>query len=239
MGVWPAQAPPRRALRELKTRRDITLQRLGFPQARNRPTDRGKPSLYRTGRVIEVGCFAHARRRFFEVAQANKIARLAHEAIAFIARLYEVESKVKDCPPDEKFAARQAEAVPVLANFKQWLDGHYPTLLPQSPLGQAFRYAISNWGALARYTEDGVLEPDNNRLERALRPIAMGRKAWLFAGSPRGGRAAATLFSLIETAKLNRVESFAYLKDILQRLPSHPINRVVELLPFNWKPADA
>ena len=110
-------------------------------------------------------------------------------------------------------------------------------LLPNGPIAQAFHYTLANWAALTRYTEDGVLMPDNNSVERVLRPVAMGRNAWLFAASRRGGRAAATLFSLIETAKLNKIEPFAYLKDILQRLPSHPSNRVAELLPFNWKPA--
>jgi transposase len=197
----------------------------------------GFDCLYHTGRVIEVGCWAHARRKLFEVAQASKTPGLAHQGLAFIAKLYEIEARVKHQSPDDKLAARQAESVLVLTDFKAWLDAHYRTLLPKGPLAQAFHYALANWQALTRYTENGVLEPDNNRLERALRPIAMGRRAWLFAGSARGGRAAATLFSLIETAKLNQVEPFAYLRDVLRRLPSHPLSQVTELLPFHWRPA--
>jgi hypothetical protein len=106
-------------------------------------------------------------------------------------------------------------------------------------LGLAFGYALNNWRALTRYTEDGILLPDNNRLESAIRPIAMGRKAYLFAAAERGGHVAATLYSLLGTCKLNGVEPCAYLKDVLQRLPSHRIDRAPELLPFNWKPAGA
>jgi hypothetical protein len=132
---------------------------------------------------------------------------------------------------------RQAEAVPILAEFRRWLEGHYPTLLPASPLGQAFGYALRNWEALVRYTESGVLLPDNNLLESAIRPIAMGRKAYLFVAAERAGHVAATMYSLLGTCRLNGVEPYAYLKDVLQRLPSQPMNRLAELLPFHWKPA--
>lgn len=195
--------------------------------------------LYRSGDIIEVGCIVHLRRKFFEVAQPQKTPGLAHEALAFIAKLYEIEAAVRGQSPDEKYLKRQSEAVPLLTDFKAWLEGHYGKLLPRGPLAQAFYYALAHWDALVRYTEHGVLEPDNNWIERALRPVAVGRHAWLFAGSERGGRAAATFYSLIETAKLNGVEPFAYLKDVLTRLPSHPINRVAELLPFHWKAAHA
>jgi transposase len=199
----------------------------------------GFDALYRGGQIIEVGCFAHARRKFFEVAQAHKPPGLAHEALAFIARLYELEARIKDATPEEKRAVRQAESLPILGDFRAWLESHYRTLLPKSPLAQAFHYALANWQALIRYTENGVLMPDNNALERALRPVAVGRKNYLFAGSPRGGEAAAIAYSLIGTAKLSAVEPFAYLKDVLARLPSHPVNRLAELLPFNWTPASA
>ncbi len=197
----------------------------------------GYDALYNTGRIIEVGCWAHCRRKFFEIAQTQKTPGLAAEAIAWIAKLYRIESGIKDDPPDKKLVVRQAESVPVLSEFKRWLEGHYPTLLPQGPLGLAFGYALRNWGALTRYTENGVLVPDNNLMESVIRLIAMGRKAYLFAASERGGHVAATLYSLVGTCKLNRVEPYAYLKDVLQRLPSHPVNRLAELLPFNWKPA--
>lgn len=199
----------------------------------------GFDALYRDGRIIEVGCFAHARRRFFEIAQAQKTPGLAHQGLAFIARLYEVEARLHESNPEQKRAARQDESVPILEEFHAWLEGHYRTLLPKSALAQAFHYALANWRALVRYTEDGVLMPDNNTLERALRPVAVGRRNYLFAGSPRGGEAAAIAYSLIETAKLNQIEPFAYLKDLLTRLPSHPVNRLAELLPFRCTPASA
>lgn len=199
----------------------------------------GYDILYTSGRIIEVGCFAHCRRKFFEIAKTQKTPGLAAEAVAWIAKLYRIESAIRGRPPDERLAVRQAESVPVLSDFKVWLEGHYPTLLPQGPLGLAFGYALKNWRALTRYTEDGILMPDNNLLESAIRPIAMGRRAYLFAAAERGGHVAATLYSLVGTCKLNRIEPYAYLKDVLQRLPSHPVNRLAELLPFNWKPATA
>ena len=196
----------------------------------------GYDALYRTGRIIEVGCWAHARRKFFEITKAQKRPELAVDAVAWIARLYEIESRIKGRPPDEKLALRQAEAIPLLSDFKCWLMGHYPTLLPQGPLGLAFGYALRHWDALVRYTESGVLLPDNNLLESALRPIAVGRRGYLFVAAERGGHVAATLYSLIGACKLNDIEPYAYLKDVLTRLSSHPVNRLAELLPFNWKP---
>lgn len=197
----------------------------------------GYHGLYRSGRVIHVACWAHCRRRFFDIAKTQKPPGLAAEALAFIAQLYEIEGRVKERPPDERLAVRQAETLPLLGRFKSWLEGHFPSLLPKGPLAQAFHYALSNWPALTRFTENGILAPDSNLVERTLRPVAVGRKAWLFAGSPRGGEAAAVAFSLIETAKLNGIEPFAYLKDVLTRIRSHRVDRLAELLPFNWKPA--
>jgi transposase len=198
----------------------------------------GYEAVFKTGRVIEVGCLAHSRRRFFEIAKTQKTPGLAAEAIAWFAKLYEIESRIKEEPPDKKLQLRQQESVPLLSQFKRWLDGHYGTLLPQGPLGQAFGYAIRQWQALTRYTESGILMPDNNLLERQMRPIAMGRKAYLFAASGRGGEVAATMYSLVATCKMNQVEPFAYLKDVLGRIRSHRVDRLSELLPFNWSPAN-
>ena len=194
----------------------------------------GYSALYRTGRVIEVGCWAHCRRRFFEIAKIQKTPGLAAHALAWIARLYAIEATIKDMAPDHKHLVRQAEAVPLLHDLRCWLDSHFLNLLPQSPLAQAFGYALRNWDALVRYTDSGVLQPDNNAMERAIRPIAVGRSNYLFAGSVRGGRAAATMYSLLGTAKLNGLNPYAWLKDVLTRLPSHPSNRVTELLPLAW-----
>lgn len=121
--------------------------------------------------------------------------------------------------------------------MREWLEGTLRTVLPRSPTAGAIGYALQNWTALTRYTESGVLDIDNNACERAIRPVALGRNNWLFVGSDRGGRAAAIAFSLIQTCKLHRVEPFAYLTDLLRRLPAYPINRVDELLPFRWQPA--
>lgn len=206
----------------------------GYLQADAYP---GFDALYRDGRIVEVACWAHVRRKFFEVAKSHQQPGLAHQALDFIRALYALEAEIKDQPPDDKRDARQARSTPVLADFKLWLDGHAPTLLPKSPLGNAFGYALSNWRALTRYTENGILAPDNNAVERAIRPIAVGRHNWLFAGSARGGHTAAVILSLIETAKIHGVEPFAYLRDVLARIGSHRIDRLAELLPFNWKPA--
>jgi hypothetical protein len=120
----------------------------------------------------------------------------------------------------------------VLAQFRQWLEGNVIGLPAQAPLAKAFGYALGHWPALVRYTESGILLPDNNALERQIRPIALGRANWTFAGSPRGARAAATMYSLLGTARLNAFEPYAWLKDTLQKLPSYPVNRVHELLPL-------
>lgn len=127
--------------------------------------------------------------------------------------------------------------MPLLDRFRIWLEGHFPSLLPKSALGQAFGYALRHWRALVRYTESGVLVPDNNLIESAIRPIAMGRKAYLFVAAERGGHVAATMYSLIGTCRLNGVEPQAWLQDVLTRLPAQPMNRLDELLPFNWTPA--
>ena len=196
----------------------------------------GYHATFRTGRVIHVACWAHARRGFFDIVKTQKAPGLATEALAFIGRLYEIERRAKERPPDERLAMRQAQTVPLLSEFKLWLEGHYRMLLPKGPLGRAVYYALSNWQALTRFTENGILAPDSNLVERTIRPIANGRKAWLFTASHRGGRAAAAAFSLIETCKLNGVEPFAYLKDVLGRINSQRLDRLHELLPFNWKP---
>lgn len=197
----------------------------------------GYHASFRSGRIIHVACWAHARRKFHEVARTQETPGLAAEAVRFIAKLYEIEGRARTEPPDKRQILRQKEAVPLLADFKVWLEGHYPTLLPQSPLAQAFAYTLTNWEALNRFTQDGILAPDSNLVERTIRPIAVGRKAWLFVASERGGDAAAIAFSLIETCKLNGIEPYAYLKDVLTRINGQRTNRLAELLPFHWKPA--
>ena len=199
----------------------------------------GFDALYAGGRILEVGCWAHARRKFFDIAQAapEDSGTLAHQALEWIGRLYAIEATIKERPPDEKRELRQQRALPLLEQMRSWLELSLRSLLPKSPTARAIGYALSHWQALTRYLEAGILDIDNNACERTIRPIAVGRKNWLFVGSQRGGRAAAIAFSLIQTCKLHGVEPYAYLADVLRRLPTHPANRVAELLPFNWKPA--
>jgi transposase len=192
----------------------------------------GYESLLRSGQIIEVGCWAHCRRRFFEIAKTQKVPGLAAQALAWIARLYAIETTIKLLPPDRKFTIRQEQSVPVLADLRHWLEGHLAQLLPRSPLAQAFCYALRNWVALARYTENGILLPDNNAMERTIRPIAVGRANYLFVGSIRGGHVVATMYSLLSMDKLNGLNPYDWLKDTLTRLSSHASNRVEELLPL-------
>ena len=222
-------------------RRGVHVQRMlsaykGYLQA---DAYAGFDALYATGCIIEVGCWAHARRKFFEIAQAapKDTRTAAHDALDWIGALYAIEKSIRDEPPDKKQHAREHQARPVLEQFRSWLDATLRSVLPRSPTAGAIGYALNNWSALTRYTESGVLQIDNNACERAMRPVALGRKNWLFVGSDRGGRAAAIALSLIQTCKLHDINPFDYLADVLRRLPAHPINRVDELLPFRWKPA--
>ncbi|TCP95871.1 transposase IS66-like protein [Sphingomonas sp. PP-F2F-A104-K0414] len=187
-------------------------------------------------RVAEVACWAHVRRKFFDVHAATGSAT-AREALDHIAGLYAVEQDVRGRPPDERRCARQARAGPLLAAFRQWLDATGPKLARRSDLAIAIRYALTRWSALSRYVEDGRLEIDNNAAERSLRGIAVGRKNWLFAGSDQGGQRAATIYSLIETAKLNGVVPEAWLTDTIARIADHPARSIDQLLPWNYRPA--
>ena len=183
-------------------------------------------------RIQEVACWAHARRYFYEVHAAHA-SPIALEALDRIKRLYEVEDLIRGRPPDERRAVRQARAGPELESLHTWLHATLPTLSKKSALAVAIRYALSHWAALIRYRDDGRLEIDNNAAERSLRPVALGRKNWLFAGSDDGGERAASIYSLLGTAQLNGLDVEAYLKLLLERLPDHPVNRVDELLPWN------
>jgi transposase len=144
---------------------------------------------------------------------------------------------VRGHPPDDRRCERQAHAGPALAAFRHWLDATLPKLSRRSELAIAIRYALTRWPALTRYVDDGRLEIDNNAAERALRSIAVGRKNWLFAGSDQGGHRAATIYSLVETAKLNKVDPEAWLRDTINRIADHPQRRIDELLPWNYRPA--
>lgn len=199
----------------------------------------GYAESFRSG-VVHAACLVHARRRFAKIvkdAPKGSPPGLAHEALKYFAEVYRIEGEIRDADPDERLRVRQLETRPLMDDFHRWLSGHAPTVLPKSPLGEALGYALSNWGALNTFIEHGILEADNNISERAMKPVALSRKNWLFAGSERGGHAAAIAFSLIETARLNGVEPYAYLRDVLQRINGHRQDRLEELLPMNWRPA--
>jgi hypothetical protein len=189
--------------------------------------------------VVEVACWAHARRKFYE-AQSSDVVR-ATVMLAYIGLLYDVEreAREREWRGADHRALRQARSRPILDDIKTYLERERPKVLPKSPEGQAIAYTLSNWEALVRYCEDGALEIDNNGAERSLRGVAVGRKNWMFFGSDNGGRTAALLNSLIATAKRLRVDPFAYLRDVFARISAHPKNRLEELLPDRWAAARA
>ena len=197
----------------------------------------GYDAVYATGRVVEVGCWAHARRYFWEAKEADALRALA--ALGVIQQLYRVEAEAKVLEAGARRALREAQAQPVLERFKRWLEEQANVVLPKSPIGEAVSYARRQWTALTRYLEDGDLAIDNNASERALRRVVTGRKNWLFCGSDEGGRRAAILYSIVATCKAHGIDSWAYLRDVLERIPTHPNRRRAELLPQEWKAARA
>lgn len=193
----------------------------------------GYEELYRTGRIVEVGCWAHGRRKFDEALSTSPV--YANQGILKIQGLYRVEGLLGGAPLEERLAVRLQSARPILEDLRDWLTRLGDHVLPKSPIGQAAAYTLGNWDALNRYVCDPRLDIDNNAAERALRSIAVGRKNYLFLGSPRGGRAAATLYSLIESAKRHKLDPFAYLRDLLRRVSTHPQKDIAQLLPDRWK----
>jgi hypothetical protein len=180
-----------------------------------------------------VACWSHARRKLYDV-HVETASPLAREALERIAELFAIEASVHGRLPQDRLAVRQAEARPKLGELKTFLDTTLAQISAKSTLARAIRYALWRWDALTRYTTDGRLEICNNAAERAIRPLALGRKNYLFAGSDSGGVRAAGMYTLIESAKLNGHDPEAYLRDILARIADHPINRIHEL--WNWKP---
>ena len=178
----------------------------------------GYDAVLRENRIVDVGCWAHARRRFFDALEHDS--QNASAALAMIRRLYEVESEAKQhgFDADGRRELRQQVSKVVLEELKTWLEALRPHVLPKSPMGVAVGYALRQWEQLTRYLDDGRLAIDNNRIERQMRTVAVGRKNWMFAGSAEGGRRAATIYSLVCTCGLLGIEPWAYLKDVLQRL---------------------
>jgi hypothetical protein len=192
----------------------------------------GFNQLYKDGRIQEVACWAHCRRKFHDLEQAHG-SPLAREALERIAALYAIEDEIRGRPPEERKQVRQARARPLLQSLHDWFEVSLTKLSRKSDTTAAIRYALTLWPALTRYCDDGHLEIDNNPAERALRTVTLGRKNYLFAGSDAGGERAAVIYSLIATAKLNGLDPEAYLREVLTRIADHPINRIDELLP--WK----
>ena len=182
--------------------------------------------------MTEVACWAHVRRKFFEARTSAPVP--AHAALARIRQLYKIETAAEGFTADDRRALRQRESVPLLVAFGEWLTEQERHALPKSPIGQAISYGQANSAALCRYPEHGRLSIDNNLAERMLRAQAIGRKNWTFLGSDRGGRTAAVLYSLTGTCKHLDIDPFAFLDDILRRLPSQPAGRLNELLPDTW-----
>jgi transposase len=195
----------------------------------------GYDALFKSGKVLEVGCWAHARRKFHEARTTDP--PRAHVALAYIRRLYAVEADAKEAELDDdaRRVLRQERSVPILGELFAWLEGLRGQVLPKSPMGEAIGYALNHKVALLRYTEQGFLEIDNNASERGEKTIAIGRGNWLFFGSEGGGATAAILFSLTETCKGLGVEPWAYLRDVLDRVSTHPASRIEELLPDHWE----
>jgi transposase len=187
--------------------------------------------------VIEVACWAHARRKFVEAEKTD--AALASEAIARIRALYAIESRAKEMSAAERVALRQAESVPLMRSFGEWLEQLRTKVLPKSPLAAAIGYALNQWQALNVYLTDGDLNIDNNAAENALRGTAIGRKNWLFHGSETGGHTAAILTSFTATCKRLNINPWLYLRDVLTRIPSCPPEQLPLLLPDAWANAQA
>jgi transposase len=223
--VWFKYSPDRKGERPLAHLKDYH----GFLQADGYA---GFNGLYASGRVVEVACWAHVRRPFYEICLADDSA-LAHEALERIQALFAIEAQIRGRPPDERRTVRQARAGPLLEDLHRWFHSSLSKLSRKSSLARAIRYALTRWTALTRYRDDGHLELENNAAERALRAVALGRKNFLFLGADSGGERAEVIYTLIGTAKLNNLDPEGYLHYVLERIADHPINRIEELLPWN------
>jgi hypothetical protein len=191
----------------------------------------GYDELFRQakGAIVEVGCWAHARRKFVEAEKTSS--REAHEAVARIRALYAIEHEARELDAATRAALRQHKSAPLLLALKDWLDSLVGTALPKSPLGEALTYARNQWTALNVYVTDGDLAIDNNSAERAVKPFAIGRKNWLFFGSDDGGRRLATLASFTATCGQFGLNPWTWIKDTLTRLPTTPADQLARLLP--------
>ena len=187
----------------------------------------------KTGPIIEAACWAHGRRKFFDLARLSK-APIATEAVKRIDGLFAIEREINGLMPQERLRVRQERSRPLIIELQTWLREQRARLSKNSDTTKAISYSLNRWDAFTRFLDDGRLCMSNNAAERELRAVALGRKNWTFAGSDEGGRRAAAIYTLIATAKLNDVDPQAWLADVLARLSDHPAKRVHELLPWNW-----
>jgi transposase len=192
-----------------------------------------EPSRNR-GRIIEVACWAHGRRKFFDLARLKK-APIAIEAVRRIDALFAIERDINGLRPDQRLAVRAERSRPLIVNLEAWLREQRAKLSSKSDMAKAISYSLKRWPALTRFLDDGRLCMTNNAAERSLRCVAVGRHNWTFAGSDEGGRRAAAMYTLIETAKLNDIDPQAWLADLLARVHDHPAKHIDELLPWNWR----
>ncbi|WP_416799359.1 IS66 family transposase [Ciceribacter azotifigens] len=197
----------------------------------------GYKKLY-GNQIIEAACMAHVRRKFHDVIKL-KPSPIAEEALSRIGALYDIENRIRGMSANERRTLRQHHARPVLDELKAWIETTLSTLPQKQRLAEAMRYALSRWAALSVYIDDGRVEIDNNIAERAMRPLGIGRKNWLFAGSDKGGERIANILTIIETVKLHGHNPEVYLTDVLTRIQDHPKDRLEDLLPWNWTPANA
>jgi transposase len=198
------------------------------------------------GPILEAACWAHARRKFFVLADIASqkhrktpviVAPLALEAVRRIDALFEIERAINGKSAAERLAVRQTHSAPLVADLEAWMRTERAKLARSADTAKAMDYMLKRWASFSRFLTDGRICLSNNAVERSMRPPAMGRKAWLFAGSDRGGERAAFMYSLIATARLNDVDPQAWLADVLARIASHPAQRLDDLLPWNWKAA--
>jgi transposase len=202
----------------------------------------GFNELYAPGRkpgpITEAACWAHGRRKLFKLAEVAR-APLAAEAVRRIDAIFAAERAINGLPLEQRLAIRQAQIAPLVADLETWMREQRARMSRHAEVGKAMDYMLTRWDAFSRFLHDGRICLTNNAAERELRGVALGRKAWMFAGSDRGGERAAAMYSLIATAKLNGVDPRAWLADVLARIADHPVTRLHELLPWNWKAAQA
>jgi transposase len=197
----------------------------------------GYKALFKQQQISEAGCWAHARRKFFEAHKLNQ-SEIAKEALHRIQQLYEIERQGALLDQQERYQLRQDSSAPLLKEFKAWLLSQRQQLMNADVTAKAMDYTLRRWAALTIHLSDARIPIDNNAVENAIRPIALGRKNWLFVGSQQAGERAAVLMTLIESAKLNGHDAWAYLKDVLTKLPTWPNSRLHELLPHRWVPPE-